>query len=71
MLNLLISLQGLHSVEGPQLLDSALEFQMDDQLIFSAQKLNQKLHENVKDVCFVDVAQSVECQSLIGVDNRT
>ena len=51
-------------MEWPWLLDSSLELEMHYQLVLSAEKLDQELHENVKHIGFVDVSYGVECQSL-------
>ena len=62
-------MKGLETVQWPGLFDSAFELEVPNQLILAAKELNKKLHEDVQDVSFVNVAQGVECQSLFGIKN--
>jgi len=56
----LISWQRLELVEGPRLLDPALELQVDDELVLTSKEVNQQLHEDVEHVSFVDVTHRVK-----------
>ena len=58
--DLLISWQRLELVEGPRLLDPALELQVDDELVLTSKEVNQQLHEDVEHVSFVDVTHRVK-----------
>ena len=68
--DLLISLQWPQFIKRPWLLDPSFELQVYNQGIFSAQKLNQKLHEDIQHVCFVDISHCVADQGPFRMEDR-
>ena len=63
-LDLLIGVQGESFIEWPWLLHPPLKLQMNDEVIFTAEELNQQLHKDVQNVRLIAISDGVEHQNV-------
>lgn len=57
-------------MQRPRLFNPTLELKVNNEKILATQKLDQKLHEDVKHIGFVDVSHCVKYQSFLRKHDR-
>jgi hypothetical protein len=57
-------------VKWPGLFNPTLELEVNHELVLAAKELNEKLHEDVKHVCFINVSDCVEGECFLRKHNR-
>jgi hypothetical protein len=56
----LVGLNRCSLVEGPWLLDSSLELQVYDQLVWPAQEVDEQVHENIENVRLITISDGID-----------